>query len=143
MIIVPINNTLLYIEPIYQISLNEAKALPVLKKVVVASGNKVTIDDTLKDALKKLLSQSAVDIEVENTDNEEDLISAIIKANNNLETSKDAQDWEMIGKDIKKLQELITKLETLEEENRKQEELKAKQNKNDTNTITNTINTVE
>ena len=149
MIIVPINNTLLYVEPIYQISLNESKAVPVLKKVVVASGNKVTIDDTIEEALKKLLSQSAVDIEVENTDNVKDLINAIIKANNNLETSKDAKDWELIGKDINKLQELITKLETLEEENKKKEEEINKQQKNSSNTITNpevdvnTTNTIE
>lgn len=37
MVIVPIDNTLLYIVPIYQMSLNEANSVPVLKKVVVAS----------------------------------------------------------------------------------------------------------
>ena len=118
MIIVPINNTLLYVEPIYQQYINEADALPVLKKVVVASGNKVAIGDNLEQALARLVSQYAVDIEVENTDSIEDLIDTLIKANGNLDTSLSSNDWEMIGKDVQKLQDLIDKLETLVEEER-------------------------
>lgn len=131
MIAVPINNTILYVQPIYQISLNESKSIPTLKKVVVACGNKVAIDDTLKGAIKNLLSQSAVKIEVENTDTIEDLIEAIIKANNNLQTSSNNNDWEMIGKDMKKLQELIVKLEELkEEEDKKKQEQEAMDSQN-------------
>ena len=115
MIIVPINNTLLYVEPIYQTMLNESE-VPVLKKVIVASGNKVAIGDSLTKALENLLSKYAVDIEVENTDDVEGLIEAIIKANKNLKESSNNQDWEMMGKDIKKLQDLITSLEQLKEE---------------------------
>ncbi len=136
MIIVPIHNTLLYVEPIYQTMLNESD-IPILKKVVVASGNKVAIGDTLTKALENLLSTYAVDIEVENTEDIEGLIEAIIKANNNLIESNNNNDWEMMGQDIKKLQDLITSLETLkEEEDKKKEELEAV-----TNQITNTINT--
>lgn len=134
MIAVPINNSILYVETIYQVSLNEAKSVPTLKKVVVACGNKVAIDDTLKGAVKNLLSQSVVSIEVENTDTIDDLVEAIIKANANLEKSSNNNDWEMIGKDLKKLQELITKLEEL-----KEEQDKKKQNQLTTNTTLNTI----
>lgn len=112
MIIVPINNTLLYVEPIYQTMLNESD-VPVLKKIIVASGNKVAIGDSISKALENLLSKYAVDIEIENTDDLEGLIESIIKANNNLTKSNNNQDWEMMGKDIKKLQELITSLEKL------------------------------
>ena len=124
MIIVPLDNELLYVEPIYTQYINEQDALPTLKKVVVASGNKVAIGDNLKEALTNLVSQHAVNIEVENTDTIEDLIDTIIKANHNLENSNTSDDWEMIGKDIKKLQELIEKLEILvEEENKAKNEL--------------------
>lgn len=136
MIAVPINDTVLYVEPIYQVSLNEAKSIPVLKKVIVAAGNKVAIDDTLKGAIKNLLSQSAVNIKVENTDTIEDLVNAIIKANTNLETSNSNNDWEMIGKDMKRLQELIKKLELLQEEQQKQQN---KVNANMMNTVDNTL----
>ena len=123
MIIVPINNTLLYVEPIYQTMLNESE-IPLLKKVVVASGNKVAIGDTLSRALQNLLSQYAVDIEVENTEDIDGLIDAIIKANDNLTESNNSNDWELMGSDLKRLQELINSLEELKaEEDQKQEEL--------------------
>lgn len=122
MIIVPINNTLLYIEPIYQTWLNEDNTLPQLKKVIVASGNKVAIGNDLTQALQNLLSQNAVAIEIENTEDINGLIEAIIKANKNLEQSKNNGNWELMGKDIEKLQSLIKSLE----ENKKQKENKEK-----------------
>ena len=109
-IIVPINNSLLYIEPIYQEQLNEKNSIPLLKKVVVASGNKVAIGDNIIEALENLVSQSAVNIKVENTDTLDDLVNAIIDANNNLKDSTKSQDFEMIGKDIMRLQSLIDQL---------------------------------
>ena len=143
MIIVPIDNTLLYVEPIYQTMLNESE-VPVLKKVVVASGNKVTIGDNLTKALENLLSKYAVDIEVENTDDIEGLIEAIIKANKNLTDSNNNNDWEMMGKDIKRLQDLITSLETVKaEEDKKKDEIEKITNQIDTTTNTDNMdNTV-
>ena len=143
MLIVPINNTVLYVEPIYQTMLNESE-VPILKKVIVASGNKVAMGDTLTEALENLLSTYAVDIEVENTDDIEGLIEAIIKANKNLTESNQNNDWEMMGKDIKRLQDLITSLEIVkEEEDKKKQELdKATNQMNETNTVDNT-NTLE
>ena len=41
------------------------------------------------------------------------LIDSVIKANNNLKESLDANDFEMIGKDIATLETLIEQLETL------------------------------
>ena len=136
MLIVPINNTVLYVEPIYQTMLNESE-VPTLKKVIVASGNKVAMGDTLTEALENLLSTYAVDIEVENTDDIEGLIEAIIKANKNLTESNQNNDWEMMGKDIKRLQDLITSLEIVkEEEDKKKQELDKTTNQmNATNTL--------
>jgi len=113
-IVVPINNTLLYVEPIYQVMLNESQ-VPVLKRVIVASGNKVAIGTDLKAALANLLSQQAVSIKVE-SENVEDLIQEIIKANNNLNQSNESNDWALVGRDIATLQELIEQLEKLMEE---------------------------
>ena len=78
-----------------------------------------------------LLSQYAVDIEVENTDDVEGLIEAIIKANQNLTESNNNNDWEMVGKDIQKLQELITSLEEMKKiEDQEKEELEQQQANN-------------
>lgn len=123
MIIVPINNTLLYVEPVYQTMLNESN-VQLLKKVIVASGNKVAIGDNFRVAIQNLLSKYAVDIEVENTDDIKGLIEAIIKANNNLTQSNTNNDWEMMGKDIQKLQTLIDSLEKLKNEEEKKKEEK-------------------
>jgi len=114
-IIVPINNSLLYVEPIYQTQLNEKNAIPLLKKVVVASGNKIAIGDNIKEALENLVSQSAVNIEIESSDTLEDIINSIIEANENLKDSTATQNFEMIGKDIAKLQELIDQLKKQKE----------------------------
>lgn len=137
-IIVPLDDTLLYVEPMYQQYVNEKDSLPILKKVVVASGNKVAIGDNFEEALEKLVSQNAVDIEVENTDNIEDLMTQIIKANNNLKTSTEANDWEQIGKDTKKLQSLVDRLEELKAE-LDQKEAEEKQNNTLVNEITNIV----
>jgi len=139
MIIVPIDNSLLYVEPIYQTQLNEKNAIPLLKKVVVASGNKVAIGDNIQEALVNLVSQSAVNIKVESTDTLENLINSIIEANHNLKDSTATQNFEMIGKDITKLQELIEQLEeqkSIEEQLDLDEEVRKKNNIGITENIT-------
>lgn len=135
LIIVPINNSLLYVEPIYQQQLNEKDAIPLLKKVIVASGNKVAIGNNLEEALNNLVSQSAVNIKVENTDTLDDLINTIIDANNNLKESTASQDFEMIGKDITRLQELIDELEEQEKNIEDISEKKKNVNNTDENII--------
>ena len=95
--------------------------VPILKKVVVASGNKVSIGNNLNDALNNLLSQEAVSIEIESNDLDA-LISEIIKANKNLEESNQSNNWEMIGRDMAKLQSLIKQLEETYKPPEKKEE---------------------
>lgn len=137
--IVPVEDKLLYVEPIYQQYVNEKDSLPVLKKVVVASGTKVAIGDNFTEALNNLVSQYAVDIEVENTDSIEDLIVQIIKANNNLKTSTQVSDWEQIGKDTQKLQNLVDRLEELKNElDKKAQEAE----KEELDTVNNVVNEV-
>lgn len=108
--IIPIENSILYIEPVYQVLLNESK-VPTLKKVIVASGTKVAIGDNLADALMILVTDSAGKIEFINTEDEKQLIEAIIRAGNDLEQSTEANDWELIGNDLKRLLKLIDQLE--------------------------------
>ena len=114
MLIVPINNTLLYVEPVYQVMLNE-KEIPVLKKVIVASGNTVAIGDNLEESLTNLFNDYAVDLEFVDVENIEELIDSVIKANNNLTDSLNSNNFEMIGKDISSLQNLIKQLENARE----------------------------
>ena len=114
--IIPIDNTVLYVETIYQTMTNEPNTPTTLKKVILASGTKVAIGDTLQEAITNLLSQSAVDIEITNTEDVEGMIDAIINANKNLTESNNRNDWEMMGSDLKELQGLIESLEKMLEE---------------------------
>ncbi|MBR3133287.1 MAG: UPF0182 family protein [Clostridia bacterium] len=109
--IIPLENTVLYVEPFYQTMINEDSAVPALKKVIVATGDKVAIGNNLEEAILKLISDSAYDLGFINTDSEDELIEAIIKANNNLKDSSRANNWELIGNDLKELQSLIDTLE--------------------------------
>ena len=119
--IIPINSTLLYVETIYQTRTNDANKPMTLEKVIVASGTKVAIGDNLNSAINNLLSQSAVNLEIDNTEDINGIIDAIIKANHNLTDSNDRNDWEMMGSDINALQELINELEKMMEEAKTQE----------------------
>lgn len=122
-IIVPINNTLLYVEPIYQTMLNESD-IPKLKKVIVASGTKMAIGNNLEEALTSLFSQDALNIEIDRGNDIDRLIQSIIQSNNNLSESTKSNNWEMIGSDLGELQTLINSLEKVleEEENKKTED---------------------
>ena len=117
--IIPIDNTVLYVETIYQTMANEPNQPTTLKKVIVASGTKVAIGDTLNEAISNLLSQSAVNIDVNNTEDVDGMIQAIIDANKNLTESNDRNDWEMMGSDLKRLQELIESLDKMVKEENK------------------------
>lgn len=111
-LIVPIDNTLLYVEPVYQVRLNESE-IPVLKKVIVASGNKLAIGNNLNDAISNLFTDYAVDLEIVDMQDINSVIDAIIKSNGNLEESLTSNDFEMIGKDLSELENLIKRLEEL------------------------------
>ena len=130
MIIVPINNSLLYIEPVYQVLLNESE-IPVLKKVIVASGNTVAIGDNLKSAIVNLFNDDyAVDINIVDPEDINALIDSVIKANNNLKESLNSNNFEMIGKDITSLQTIINQLEAARINELEEEEKKKKDEEN-------------
>lgn len=137
-IVIPINNTLLYVEPIYQVRLNDESQVPLLKKVVVASGNKVAIGNNVSEAISNLLSQEAIDIEVVG-DNKDELIEQIINANKNLEQSNMSNNWEMIGRDMAKLQELIEELEKTIKQEESQEKEKTIESENNVNQTMNLV----
>ena len=140
MMVVPVGNTILYIEPIYQTLINESN-LPVLKKVIVASGNKLSIGNNLQDAIEKLISQSAVNINVQTTEDIDGILDSIIKANGNLTESLKSNNWELMGTDIQKLQELINTLEKQLKEDRKESENTTNETNetNDNTTVENNI----
>lgn len=132
---IPINNTILYVETIYQQMINETSQKPTLKRVIVASGTKVAIGDDIEEALKNLSSSYAVDIEVDNSENIENLVNSIIKANQNVQNSSKSGDWKLFGEDMQSLTNLIKELQ--EAVKKQQEEEKAANNVTSENTVVN------
>lgn len=135
---VPVENTIIYIEQIFQTKTNEQNSTPLLKKIVIASGNKMALGNNLEEALENIVSQEATKIDTYTTEDLDGVIQSIIKANKNLEASMESKDLELMGKDIKNLQELIKKLEV---EKKKEEKQNAVNEAKTNNTITsNSIN---
>ncbi len=54
LLVIPVENSFLYVEPLYLQS--ENSALPELKRVIVASGNRIVMRETLGDALEALVA---------------------------------------------------------------------------------------
>ena len=145
-IIVPINNTLLYVEPVFQVRLNESE-VPILKKVIVASGNKLAIGDNLNEAILNLFTDYAVNFEIVDIQDINSVIDAIIKSNNNLYESLNTNNFEMIGKDLSELENLIKRLEELrkieimkqEKDNKEEEIIDENESSEQVNSVQNDI----
>ncbi len=58
LLLIPIDNALVYVQPFYVVSENEARRLPQLTKVIAAFGDQVVIEDTLTEALAALFGES-------------------------------------------------------------------------------------
>lgn len=128
--LIPINKSMIYVEPVFQIQLNN-EYKTTLKKVIVANGNKVGIGNNLKSAITNLFSDIAINIDIHDPLNREILIEAIIRANNALEKSMGISDLEAIGRNTKKINALIKQLEKLDEKTRKDEEKEKQKHKED------------
>lgn len=133
LIVIPLNNSFLYVEPIYLQS--ESSALPELKRVIVASGTRIAMRETLGEALTALLSSEAIIVEtpVETETGEEtveltpepvtvvpeiDLETATVDqlvqaADAHFETARAAQqagDWATYGEELAQLELVLDRL---------------------------------
>lgn len=136
--VIPIENTLLYVETIYQQLINETSQKPMLKRVVVSSGNKIAIGNNLTNALQNLQSKSAVNIEVKDNENKNDLINGIITANQNVKNSSKSSDWALFGEDMQRLTTLIDQLQNVVENEAKENAVAENEtSENSANNVTN------
>ncbi len=142
--IIPIENTLLYVESVYQVMLNDQESTPQLKKIIVASGNKIAIGDTLTKALNGLFTDY-VDVKITDPNDIGTIIDSLLKSNANLKESMESGSFEMMGKDLETLQEWINKLQTARnKEIKEQKDNKDNTNTNSTNTsvVQNLVNNI-
>ena len=120
MIVVPIENSVLYVEPIYIASSNQ-KALPELKQVVVSYDEKIVMKSTLTDALYALFNEKAPEIQEvgdeqtesevqQNTITYETAAEKVIAEFENVKKANAENNWNAFGEAMNALEENINEL---------------------------------
>lgn len=118
LLVLPINNTILYVEPVYITSENQA-SLPLLKRVIVGCGDEIVMAETLKDALYQLAGvdlnydepETIIDSSTEEIATpQKNSISDVVEAYSALENASKNGDWEAFGKAMNDLKIAVSKL---------------------------------
>lgn len=120
--LIPIDNSMIYIEPVYQRYINKNNQA-VLKKVIVANGSKVGIGNNINSAITNLFSDLAINIDIHDPLDREIIIEAIIRTNSSLEKAINSKNLQDTGKYTQELSSLIQQLKVLNEEIEKETKL--------------------
>lgn len=128
--LIPIENSMIYVEPVYQIYVNKNNHA-VLKKVIVANGSKVAIGNNIQSAVTNLFTDLAINIDIHDPLDRELIIEAIIRTNTALEKAVNNKNLEDVGRYTQELNSLINQLKKLDEEIAKKVTVQQKQNKKD------------
>ena len=118
--VIPINNSIMYVEPVYLEASNQA--IPEMKRVIVAYGDKIAYESTLEDALADLFgedenggqSQSASASSGKNNSGKSNTKELIQKANEAYENAVNAQksgNWKKYGDYLDELEKYLNQLE--------------------------------
>ncbi|MGJ7046149.1 UPF0182 family membrane protein [Thermoanaerobacterium thermosulfurigenes] len=109
----PIDDSMLYVEPIYIQSSNE-NAIPEVKRVILAYKDKIVMEDTLANALNKIFNlQAPVQPQVPQVQTNETQQELIKKANdiyNNAMNASKNGDWTDFGKNLDELGSVLNDL---------------------------------
>ena len=105
LLVIPINNSLLYVEPLYLQS--EQGELPQLKKVIVSDGNKVVMEDNLEEALDTLFID---EIRKEEGEVPGDLLQRAQEYYDNIQKAMQNQNWAGIGDNLNNLGDILNQM---------------------------------
>lgn len=123
MLTIPIEDSILYVEPIYVKAAN-ANALPEMKKVIVYYKNKVVMEDTLEQGLERIFQLKQNQPKPSQPQQpqqpvpggQEDTSALIIRANDVFRQAQDAMkngDWTEYGNRLRELEEILNRLNSL------------------------------
>lgn len=107
LLVIPIKNSLLYIEPLYIQA--ETGQLPQLKRVLVSDGERVVMEETLALALESLFGKATIVIEETEDKTTEDLI-ADAQTYYDLILESMGKDWQAFGENFDKLGKVLRTL---------------------------------
>lgn len=122
-IIVPVENSLLYVEPIYLESDN-TNSLPEMKRVIVSYGDEIVMEETLGDSLNKIFGIYGDEEEPETETptaqtepiDEQSSQELIERANELFEKAKESSqngNWAEYGEYIDELEQVLSQLESI------------------------------
>ena len=117
---IPVEESLLYVEPIY-IKAANANALPEMKKVIVYYKNKVVMEDTLEQGLERIFQLKQNQPQPEQpqqptTVGQEDAATLIVRANEIFKLSQAAMksgNWTEYGNRLKELEDILNRLNAI------------------------------
>lgn len=124
---IPIEDSLMFVEPIYLESTGEERNLPEVKRVIVAYGDKIVMKETLKDSLNEIFglkqeeqakepeSDKTLETPIGESNPSVDVdVSLVKKANelfNNAEQAQKDGNWSEYGKFLDELKNTLKQLE--------------------------------
>lgn len=117
MFVIPLESSILYVEPVYLEASNEA--IPEVKRVIVAYGDRIAYEETFTEALNSIFGEddgeatSEVDIVDVTGDGEmttEELIAAANSTYLNALEAQKSGDWAAYGNQMDKLEEYLNLL---------------------------------
>ena len=124
LLILPMNNSLLYVEPIYIQSEDEKTAIPELRRVVIGYENEVVWGETLEDALNEMFGQrtqrqiteatAILETAADPSTDQTSLQELIEQANRYFDQAQRAQragDWTEYGRSLQLLEETLKQLD--------------------------------
>lgn len=127
LLVIPINNSILYIEPIYLQA--ESSELPELKRVVVSYNDKIVMKENFQKAIEALFNEdeTLIDTGIEEfipeeadgrttplSDNISDLSSRALQLYQNAQENLQNGNWSAYGDDIQQLEEILTRMNNLQ-----------------------------
>lgn len=124
MMAIPVEEAILYVEPVYIKARDSERSLPEVKKIVVSYKNRIIMADSLQEGLTQIFGEYEDDDENENPV-EQDLSSLIIQANSLFEGAQRAQregNWAEYGELISQLEEVLNQLNAIQESNSQPQE---------------------
>ena len=121
LIVVPVENNLLYIEPIYITSGIDGSALPQIARIVMTYNDVVVSEPTLGACLQRLFAYTMPEDEITETDVSDDLNLYVIKAidsYNDVKNYSQSGNWEEFGKAMNQLDVHMNNLQNKINENK-------------------------
>ncbi len=112
---IPIENSLLYVQPLYLSA--EKGSLPELKRVITAFGNRIAMEETLKQSLATLfgIAEQIKEVQkaaVTGVSSESEVLArrALQQYNRALKILREG-NWAGFGEELKRLEELLKKMQ--------------------------------